>query len=81
MYLNNKTLYTPNKLYCYIKWLTLEKHAPMWTLGVGGKPLVMGFGNEFRVFRWLRRGGTGGMLSVRISESRGPSPKKNSIVW
>lgn len=46
----------------------------MWTLGVGGKPLLTGLGSELRDFRWLRRGGTGGISFVNVSWS-GPSPK------
>jgi hypothetical protein len=44
--------------------LTLEKQAPMWTLGVGGRPLVIGLGGVC-LFLSLRLGGTGG-----VSESR-----------
>lgn len=48
----------------------MEKQAPMCTLGVGGRPLLIGFGGELRCFD--RRGGTGG-VSANKSGS-GPSP-------
>lgn len=37
---------------------TLEKHAPIWTLGVGGRPLLGGRGGV--CLRRCLRGGTGG---------------------
>jgi hypothetical protein len=46
----------------------------MCTLGVGGKPLLIGLGGELRCLRSLRRGGTGG-VSANKSGS-GPSPVK-----
>lgn len=53
-----------------LKLNTLEKQAPICTLGVGGRPLLIGFGGELRCFD--RRGGTGG-VSANKSGS-GPSP-------
>lgn len=44
----------------------------MCTLGVGGRPLLIGLGGELRCLRSLRRGGTGG-VSANKSGS-GPSP-------
>lgn len=38
-----------------------EKHAPMWTFGVGGKPFEIGRGGVCRR-RCIRFGGTGGVL-------------------
>jgi len=52
----------------------LEKQAPMCTLGVGGRPLLIGFGGELRCLRSLRRGGTGGVSANRSGS--GPSPIK-----
>lgn len=52
---------------------TLEKQAPMCTFGVGGNPLLIGLGGELRCLRSLRRGGTGGVVSINKSDSA-PSP-------
>lgn len=38
-----------------------EKHAPIWTFGVGGRPLETGRGGVWRR-RCIRFGGTGGVL-------------------
>lgn len=57
----------------FLIWLdTLEKQAPMCTLGVGGRPLLSGLGGELRCFRSFLRGGTGGVSSNKSGS--GPSP-------
>jgi len=50
----------------------LEKHAPIRTLGVGGKPLLSGLGGELRCLRSLRRGGIGGVSGNKLESV--PSP-------
>lgn len=66
--------------------LTLEKHAPMCTFGVGGSPLLIGLGGVC-LFRSLLLGGTGGVsdsksgliLSLSRSADISLSPEKDYV--
>lgn len=58
---------------CNMKVLTLEKHAPIWTFGVGGSPLLTGRGGVCR-FLSLRLGGTGGVSERRSGSGPEPNP-------
>lgn len=58
-----KSIFTIQKINIipYFKRLTLEKHAPMCTFGVGGNPLLGGLGGV--CLRRCFRGGTGGQAT------------------
>ena len=52
---------------------TFEKQAPMWTLGVGGRPLLIGLGGVC-LFLSLLLGGTGGVSDNKSGLMPSPSP-------
>lgn len=52
---------------------TLEKQAPICTLGVGGNPLLRGLGGVCLFFSLLR-GGTGGVSDIRSGPSTSTKP-------
>ena len=63
--------------------LTFEKHAPMWTLGVGGRPLEVALGGDVarleEEVRSRRRGGAEGEdrpFSLKKKQCQYPSKVK-----